>query len=118
MYCNFGTVDFGFIINFSTVIIIIIIIITFQSKMNLVKVSMNRIKLILAVPFNIYNQMLERRPLLTKSVTTGIVEDDDGDVRMAMRVKVLMKLKVMMRVRMMAMKRMRVMMMMMRRFVI
>jgi len=118
MYCNFGTVDFGFIINFSTVIIIIIII-TFQSKMNLVKVSMNRIKLILAVPFNIYNQMLERRPLLTKSVTTGIVEDDEGDVgMMAMRVKVLMKLKVMMRVRMMAMKRMRVMMMMMRRFVI
>jgi hypothetical protein len=74
MYCNFGTVDFGFIINFITVIIIII---TVQSKMNSVKVSMNRIKLILAVPFNIYNQMLERRPLLTKSVTTGIVEDDD-----------------------------------------
>jgi len=81
--------------------------------MNSVKVSMNRIKLILAVPFNIYNQMLERRPLLTKSVTTGIVEDDEGDV--GMRVKVLMKLKVIMRVRMMVMKRMRVMMMMRRR---
>ena len=115
MYCNFGTVDFGFIFNFNFSTVIIIIITTFQSKMNSVKVSMNRIKLILAVPFNIYNQMLERRPLLTKSVTTGIVEDDVG--MMAMRVKVLMKLKVIMGVRMMVMKRMRVMMMR-RRFVI
>jgi hypothetical protein len=47
--------------------------------MNSVKISMNRIKLILAVPFNTYNQMLERRPLLTKSVTTGIFEDDEED---------------------------------------
>ena len=47
--------------------------------MNSVKISMNRIKLILVVPFNTYNQMLERRPLLTKSVTTGIVDDDEGE---------------------------------------
>ena len=46
--------------------------------------------------------MLERRPLLTKSVTTGIVDDDEREGMMAMRVKVLMKLKVMMGVMMMA----------------